>query len=468
MPPDEGHDFIIVSDLHMSSGYDPRVGAFHLQEDFFNDAAFARFLDNLCERAGKERRKWRLLILGDLFDFARVELSSLRTQDHHDTSEKITLAKLNRIAAGHSEFFEALGRFVAEGFQLDLVPGNHDIDLMRPSAQARFKELVAESCDRPEVKTGITFHAWIYFVPGVLYAEHGHQYHDINWWPTLLRPYQPDNPGTIELPLAPQFEQYLFNLIKAIDPSAEEVKQPLRYILRVFKARPVAALATWREHVRFASTVSSYLANLASVELARRRAAYHEEALQPYAALSGLTYGAVVAIDEVAAVTAKSIKRRLLGKLLFGPVLRSLPSLGALAAMYTALRRVPASSGSFVMFAAGALGLARREGRFVPSAARSSTYLRDVPLKVDRVLQAANQGVPYYVFGHTHIAEQFPVGNSVASYLNSGTWINLVATPDTGRKPFTFVQITREPATGTPIGRLLVWNDAAGRPEPLT
>ena len=162
MPPDEGHDFIIVSDLHMSSGYDPRVGTFYLQEDFFHDAAFVRFLDSLCDRAAKERRTWRLLILGDLFDFAQVASSSLQAQSRHDTSEETTLAKLNQIAEGHAELFKALGRFVAAGFRLDLVPGNHDIELMRPSAQACFKELVAKSCGQPEVKHGITFHPWIY------------------------------------------------------------------------------------------------------------------------------------------------------------------------------------------------------------------------------------------------------------------------------------------------------------------
>jgi hypothetical protein len=91
---------------------------------------------------------------------------------------------------------------------------------------------------------------------------------------------------------------------------------------------------------------------------------------------------------------------------------------------------------------------------------------------IHQLLLAANKSVPYYVFGHTHIAEQFPLafGATTPSYLNSGTWTQIIP-PDfeapSSREYFTFIEITRAPGSATPAGRLLFWNDAAGQVEPL-
>jgi len=95
-----------------------------------------------------------------------------------DTSEAATLAKLDRIATGHRRVFASLGEFAASDSRVVVVPGNHDLELIRPSTQARFCELVDEACGQPGAATRIEFQPWIYYVPGVLYAEHGSQYHD--------------------------------------------------------------------------------------------------------------------------------------------------------------------------------------------------------------------------------------------------------------------------------------------------
>jgi predicted phosphodiesterase len=38
------------------------------------------------------------------------------------------------------------------------------------------------------------------------------------------------------------------------------------------------------------------------------------------------------------------------------------------------------------------------------------------------VLESAGLGVPFYVFGHTHVAADVPLPGSSARYLNPGTW----------------------------------------------
>src|SRR5437660_938439 len=54
MPPAD-RDVVIVSDLHLSAGYDERLDAFDRNEDFFYDAAFARFLEHLGRLRGGAR-----------------------------------------------------------------------------------------------------------------------------------------------------------------------------------------------------------------------------------------------------------------------------------------------------------------------------------------------------------------------------------------------------------------------------
>ena len=64
--------------------------------------------------------------------------------------------------------------------RLDVVVGNHDVDLVRPAAAQRLGELLG---DRGE---HLRLHPWALHVPGVLFAEHGHQHHAVHRLPTLL------------------------------------------------------------------------------------------------------------------------------------------------------------------------------------------------------------------------------------------------------------------------------------------
>ena len=65
-------DYLFVSDLHLSLGYDPERRTYHAREDFFFDAAFLRWLrwaDSQCAQG----RRWELVLVGDTFDFFPVD-----------------------------------------------------------------------------------------------------------------------------------------------------------------------------------------------------------------------------------------------------------------------------------------------------------------------------------------------------------------------------------------------------------
>jgi hypothetical protein len=172
---------VVVSDLHMAAGE---------RDPFQRDEEFAAFVEAQRERRDAAGRPVRLLVLGDLFDFPA-------TPDHDggwpDGCEAGALRRLERIAAAHERVLEALASFAAAAGPIDVIAGNHDAELVHPRVRARLRELLGG----PET---LVFHPWFMHVPGVLYAEHGHQHHDINAFATPLTPWRPDAPGELDLP----------------------------------------------------------------------------------------------------------------------------------------------------------------------------------------------------------------------------------------------------------------------------
>lgn len=144
---------LVVADLHASAGpHDP----------FDADDAFARLLAERLQAAADDGVALELVVLGDLLDFLHVPAPT-------------AAAALERIAAEHPRVFAALAEVAATGCSITIVPGNHDVALLVPAVQERFRELVGAT------DSGVVeFEPWIVHVPRLLYAEHGSQYHTLN------------------------------------------------------------------------------------------------------------------------------------------------------------------------------------------------------------------------------------------------------------------------------------------------
>lgn len=427
---------IVVSDFHLATGLDPRTGVVDREESFFHDDAFARFLDDLVRRAVAEHRRCRLLVLGDLLDFLRVHAEPTGEDGRDPTaSDRRTLAKLERIATGHHRFFEALGRFLGAGFSVDVVPGNHDIELVRPAVQEGLAGIVARFGGGPRAASSIAVHPWIYYIPGLLYAEHGQQYHDINAFPALLRATMAAHPDPIVPPLGSRLETYLRAMREAIDSAGGPAPLHVRSLMQVVRERPSLMLRTVPHHARFASALLGEISKRSRFARPSIRAAYQDEVLRPYAAAIGLDSDAVAAIDGLSAI--------------------SFPRMTARLARHTV----------------GRSGVRGDRRAALPSAG-SATYLHRAALDIHRVLQLPGQEVPFYVFGHAHRAERVPLvpGAAVPVYLNSGSWTDSGprgAAPEDGTTRFSYVEVARHPGTAFPSARVLLWNDATGSHEPL-
>jgi len=179
---------VLVSDLHLGGGPEAAAAGPGFADPFDQDDAFVQFLGYLRRR--EEGRPYRLVLLGDTLDFLRVPVTGPRTGLYaRDDAEAV--GQLDRIHAAHRSVFGGLAGTLASGVPVDVVVGNHDVELARPAVRDRLRALLGDDhgCP-PEGLTSLRFHPWGYHVPGVLYAEHGNHYHDINTFDRPLHPFR--------------------------------------------------------------------------------------------------------------------------------------------------------------------------------------------------------------------------------------------------------------------------------------
>lgn len=189
---------VLVGDLHLGGGPQGAAVGPGFRDPFDQDEAFAELLDHLRRRPAG--RPYRLVLLGDTFDFLRVPVTGDRTGLYaRDDAEAV--GQLDRIHAAHRTVFAGLARSLAAGAGVDVVAGNHDVELARPAVRARVRALLRDQhgCP-PDALASMRFHPWGYHVPGLLYAEHGNHYHDINTFRRPLHPFRRE--GLLERPPA--------------------------------------------------------------------------------------------------------------------------------------------------------------------------------------------------------------------------------------------------------------------------
>jgi hypothetical protein len=365
----------------------------------------------------------RIVVLGDMLDLTRLEarVAPIGTV-------AASIERLGLIADAHSEIFGALGRFMSAGGQVDLVVGNHDLDLAHPAVQNLFIARLGLP-SHESVATRISFHRWFLYLNNVVYAEHGHRYHDINVVPV---PSDRDVPGVhapSEVPLA----AYLDSSLRTM--RARGSRRTL--------ARDLATL-TWSLVARTARHDSSRQVRALPSEGSRLR-----DAADP-----GLDGAALVAIDALSAHLGAATAVRI-GRTILGPPLRLVLPYGAAAGLLgLVLRGTPFVRPAVALATAAALATLVRSRRHFWPPPRSTSYALDAAEDLRRTLDSLGFAVPIFVLGHTHmpaLVELHGPGTR-ATYLNTGSW----SAPDRGGRGYPFVRVTRIEA-GDPDAELLWW-----------
>ncbi|HVE45413.1 MAG TPA: hypothetical protein VNA57_01515 [Acidimicrobiales bacterium] len=451
-------DIVLVSDLHLGPG------ALHCVETFFHDSELCRFLDTLVQRAEPEGRSWRLVILGDFLDFLRCEL--VTNEEGGAPSEQVAMATLERVVDNHPEVFRGLARFLAAGFPIDIVVGNHDAELMRPALQERLCSILADAGSGAGV---VRFFPWIYHLPGVLYAEHGSQHDGFNCFSTVLDPYSDAPPGPLERPIGTFLFEAVERLLYDIDPCPDHASSPLRYYALAARRQRGPALEALRRQVGIFGDLARHARSISGPAWAARREAYRSNLLEPYAKEVDLSHETVLAIDEMSSASESPFSL-LMKEAVKINTRRSGPAVVLLTLGYMASKRGATRSLGMAGTAAAVISHVRKGLPLSPTG-RHVSYLQKAAVRIHELLTAEGVGVPYYVFAHTHAAQHLPLefGAGAPQYLNTGTW-SCLAPPaaETLRtiRP-TFVHIVPAKDGQPSSARLLAWNSSAESAETL-
>ncbi|HIP73798.1 MAG TPA: hypothetical protein EYH05_20670 [Anaerolineae bacterium] len=512
-------NYLFVSDLHLSEGRDPQTGLIHRNEDFFEDNAFAQFvayhaaLSRNPEASAYYQKPWKLVINGDIFDFLQVvslpaegdelvkvtgasrykDLSANVCKFGLGTQSKEIVWKLNRIAAGHPLFFQALAWFLAqEGKELVCMKGNHDIELYWPAVQHRMKTLLTEAyrewynhhdteCPLPVyddmpaeldpniLRTAVHFPPFHLYEPDLFYAEHGCQYDPANAFANFDDPRLPDKPELLELPSGSLFVRYFFNRVESIHPFADNLKPISRYIFWLLQNAPA-------EIVNIAANIlPDYLFAWWETRQKTKKKTKPQAPNEPFR-------------QELLKIHLES--QKMLGK---ASRKTTLFMSGSGILLFTAVFLFfilirAAGAGQYVLGAvllllilitlAGSLTLFHSLNKLL-----TEPYLYTAAQNVARLLkkQPDMRDARYLIFGHDHAAKMWKIppqeGDGAPNYrqwyVNTGSWIPVFSEEERLERPsahLTFFRLVPEHiqdnAPHGDVPELLRWSPEAGRPLP--
>ena len=454
---------LIVSDLHLSAGWDEESKRLSLNEDFFFDQNFQRFLDFYikegAQKNDQKKRRVDLIIAGDCVDLLQVtdvpkddEGNPLKKLDGEDitqtevdyglrTSPKKSCWKLTSLMNGHTIFFKALAKFLLADNRVIILPGNHDIEFALPEVQECLKTQLLEFLPKPEdlgpdweekvgrvfnkneakaiINENLCFRPWFYYESGLLYVEHGHQYDSLNSFDCFLHPLTPETAPEpfIYLPVGSFFVRYLFNKLENIFPFADNMKPATSFIKHtIFRWQ---AWFNFRKYYRFFSKILREKTEPIKQEWRDDMEKRQQLCMQQIVCDTG------IACDDLKALKGQWAET-------------ALHHWSKLELLYTFIR-----------------GESKKDG-----------YCRAAKLIKDTL------GVRYVVFGHTHEADLRPLGEEGnkkmwdQEYVNSGTWTR-VFTEDLAERllkdenEFVFVMID----TSTEKMELLRWKDELNQGE---
>lgn len=524
---DSTHNYLIVSDFHLSEGCNLSTGLIHPNEDFFQDVPFAQLIAHHArlsrdpEATHFYQKPWRLVINGDLFDFLQVTslppegetLTAVTGKKYHHelsaneqlyglgTEEKAIVWKLETIAAGHPLFFQALGWFLAHpGNQIILMRGNHDVEIAWEGVQARLRSLLAEAYetwaksynsehplprldDMPltlpaDTVTGqVRFPKKFLYQRDLFYIEHGCQYDPVNFFNDFADPRLIDEKGQvqerIELPEGSLFVRYFFNDVEAIHPFADNFKPITRYFFWLLMNAPGQLAAFIQVMLRYRDArkqVNTKVKKKVKYQQQENGRTIPDPFLSP---LHDIQEG----IRQMMAAESKRTTRRMIGSILLA-LLALLLLAGAVRALAIGEYGLMVAVLFFTavcLFASGALFQSLNQ-------LLDSPYLYTAAQEVAALLNgrpAANIGpARYFIFGHDHAARLMLLDNTADLnrpdyrqwYVNTGSWIPVFSQQDQLTRPaanLTFLRLVPSRlADGHDLPELLRWSEEANAPRP--
>lgn len=210
----------VLSDLHIGAGHANEGG--NPLEDFRADESLVNFLNTIWHESEDKLCEIELIINGDLFEFLQVP--AVETYNpatvyppelYSDSCEKASVKRLNIIAKGHPDVFNALSDFMHVEHpqrRITIIKGNRDVHLFWPGVKNRLREILGASGTRASL---LRF-ANEFVSREKIYVEHGHQRAEkINGYPDSYDPRAPNDSSQLYYPVGSRFA---LNFINRVEP----------------------------------------------------------------------------------------------------------------------------------------------------------------------------------------------------------------------------------------------------------
>ena len=473
LPPTDTN-YLLFSDVHLGADLVQHARPWtvsRLRQVLRIDRELSGMLDHYRQHA-EPGRPWKLIIAGDLVDFMGMSIAPreghaletpLTAEEHlHGLGSASDHAgqKMRAVAERHALVFQKLAQFVAAGHSLVLVRGNHDVDFYWETARAAFVQaLVERSGDElvdPEVcaafERRVEFRHWFYYVEGLLYVEHGHQYDETCAYDNVLAPLSPSDPKRIAYSFSDILMRYVVRPTRGMGNSGHDGKTMAHYIQMAFSMGLRGALELGGRYWRAAMAMLRGVRQHFSVHAHTVRQEHERH-------LSELGERLRLSLDKLRALSALSAKPVTLGT---RAILRSLfLDLAAAMAGSTLLIGVLLLTAIPVAYVAP-LAVALGSGIYVwmksSRVIDQCAALRQGAARVAELFPAR-----FVVMGHTHAPLMEPLATG-ATYVNLGGWAEddldeVEDKPDTAA-PRTHLVIRHE--NGEPRAELRRWNSKTG------
>jgi UDP-2,3-diacylglucosamine pyrophosphatase LpxH len=421
----EPGSFLVVSDLHLSDFEEHADGwKAHKRACYSIDREFDALVDTFL---GEGEGARTLVLNGDIFDFdlvtavpqdGRFELSgSERCRGMLPTADK-SAWKLQRMLSDHEGFVHTLAKLLAAGHKVVYVMGNHDRELHFPEVQqvlvAALRAAVSAMGARFD-EAALRFEPWFYYVPGVLYAEHGQQYDYYSSFRNLLSPVVQTRAGRIiALSMGNLSNRYLVNRMGFFNPHASDyIMQMYHYVLhwlRFYAFSRHGIVWNW-----FWGSLLVVARLLALKKASHKRPADYDALLQQTASAAGLPIGTVRALGDLHRPPITMRFYRILREFWIDRLLLALLMLSVTVAL--AISGVPLWLKLMVPLSTFPLlyfiyeSLARGETIF-----SAEHEIPRYAMEISSLLDAR-----IVTFGHTHRPRVVPLGHESA-FVDTGTW----------------------------------------------
>jgi len=422
--------------------------------------------------------RWRLVIAGDFIDFAGMavhadgaELVTERSDEEREhglgTAVDHVRIKLRLVVERHGDVFDALAAFVADGHALTFIHGNHDLEFhwdavkddLRSLLLARARASHRDALDERSYRARIAFHPWFFYVTGLAFIEHGHQYDAFCVSPYVMAPLSPADPRRIARSASDVLLRFVVRPTRGMHEYGHDRHHIVDYLLFAVKLGAAGLVMLGVRYVRAIREIF----RLRHEQLSGASRWLREEHDRAMIALARATRIGLERLRALSALQAPPVTRTIAG--ILASVLLDQLALGfvmllalAVVVILTLAHVVQAWWTAPVIILAWALGrrlLARR--RTVDPGERM----------IERAAHLANLfPAAFVVMGHTHTPARVPINGGDATYINLGAWAEEEGDdgepPDLAhRAPRTHLIIHR--GHDGPIAEFLVWDGAAPR-----